>query len=1034
MKIFFDGYELDRRYVKALSQSAEAFNGTFKLGSTICRAFELEISKECTLLELLQCEDGSLLLTEDGLPLRVEQDMDITTYKPQKIRLTDDMERVYATLRLDDLDTEDDYFLSYKLTDEMVMLNQEFVYDTSQTHTVQELLNMICTSHGMKLATTSLYLADMQILWGLDGMTERDFVSYVAEVNCGYAFINAEGNLEFGTYTNTPSAEIEVKNCSSFKVGYRHVYDRVYLELASATYYYPEESTNDTLYLNPDNILYTSGGKYPYQDVIKHIQAQLNGFNFYNIEVERCPIPQEALCCETVNFTFNGAIFPTIWQVNYDFNFHWYGGVSCILNNSNQEETKIISDGEKSKRTVNALKITVDRELGLIKQEVQATEEKVNKISSDAVFTVDIMYALSSSNTEAPTTGWSTEAPKPKDGEFIWQKTMTVYGDGSIVESTPTCLQGLNGKDGADGKDGINGVNGKDGVSNYIFIRYSANADGSNMTVSPNENTKYIGTVTVTTNVAPTDYSAYSWALIKGADGEKGIPGSNGIDGKTSYLHIKYSNDGSTFTDNNGETLGTWIGTYVDFTEKDSSVFGDYTWKRFVGTDGTDGADGVGIKSIEEQYYLSTSKTELSGGSWQTTCPSWQKGKYIWSRSKITWTDNTVSYTTPTVSSAINDANEKADNTYQTLITYYSTTEQTDSKISQSVSATKTDILGQVSKTYATKASLEIYVTEDKAKNSIASWINACADNIVLNASSKLVFGDLNNQYITISNYSDSSGNKVGVLFDGTGQIMFTPSGAFDVRNIVSGTLKNQFQISALGVSNNVSIWNNQKNNESYYANSVTMGSQLQADGSYNNSINLYNYIVGSNKEANYISMSNDGSSKYLKINNDGTMNRIWFTRTGNNTHIQLANFSTNSGSDIYTNVLEFDSSKGITMLNKDYGYPGNFPRNLVTGFSMRYVDFNINSLDDLRLTASGLLYLNSSDDYVTKIWYNGAKLKKAITISADQIFIKGEGGCYRIVGMTNKCLAVEPVPEGNQSESSGGKYRCQRVYYKEWA
>ena len=82
MKIFFDGYELDRRYVKALSQSAEAFNGTFKLGSTVCRSFDLEISKDCTLLELLQCEDGESLLTEDGLPLRVEQDLDITTYKP----------------------------------------------------------------------------------------------------------------------------------------------------------------------------------------------------------------------------------------------------------------------------------------------------------------------------------------------------------------------------------------------------------------------------------------------------------------------------------------------------------------------------------------------------------------------------------------------------------------------------------------------------------------------------------------------------------------------------------------------------------------------------------------------------------------------------------------------------------------------------------------------------------------------------------------------------------------------------------------
>ena len=110
--------------------------------------------------------------------------------------------------------------------------------------------------------------------------------------------------------------------------------------------------------------------------------------------------------------------------------------------------------------------------------------------------------------------------------------------------------------------------------------------------------------------------------------------------------------------------------------------------------------------------------------------------------------------------------------------------------------------------------------------------------------------------------------------------------------------------------------------------------------------------------------------------------------------------------------------------------------RNRATNFgnAVNDTDNLINSLDDLRLTATGLLYLNSSDDYVTKIWYNGAKLKKAITISADQIFIKGEGGCYRIVGMTNKCLAVEPVPEGNQSESSGGKYRCQRVYYKEWA
>lgn len=53
------------------------------------------------------------------------------------------------------------------------------------------------------------------------------------------------------------------------------------------------------------------------------------------------------------------------------------------------------------------------------------------------------------------------------------------------------------------------------------------------------------------------------------------------VDGKTQYLHIKYSDDGETFTSNNGEELGAYIGTLVDFNEEDSTNFSDYTWKKF---------------------------------------------------------------------------------------------------------------------------------------------------------------------------------------------------------------------------------------------------------------------------------------------------------------------------------------------------------------------------------------------------------------------------------------------------------------------
>lgn len=52
-------------------------------------------------------------------------------------------------------------------------------------------------------------------------------------------------------------------------------------------------------------------------------------------------------------------------------------------------------------------------------------------------------------------------------------------------------------------------------------------------------------------------------------------------DGKPQYLHIKYSNNGETFTENGGEVLGAYIGTLVDFNEIASMNFSDYTWKKF---------------------------------------------------------------------------------------------------------------------------------------------------------------------------------------------------------------------------------------------------------------------------------------------------------------------------------------------------------------------------------------------------------------------------------------------------------------------
>ena len=104
------------------------------------------------------------------------------------------------------------------------------------------------------------------------------------------------------------------------------------------------------------------------------------------------------------------------------------------------------------------------------------------------------------------------------------------------------------------------------------------------------------------------------------------------------------------------------------------------------GATGADGEDGQSVKDIEEQYYLSTSSTTQTGGSWSTAQPAWSSGRYIWTRSKITWENPTATtYTTPILAKAINGANSTANtanntaNSAQTTANTANTADSADS-------------------------------------------------------------------------------------------------------------------------------------------------------------------------------------------------------------------------------------------------------------------------------------------------------------------------------------------------------------------
>ena len=255
-------------------------------------------------------------------------------------------------------------------------------------------------------------------------------------------------------------------------------------------------------------------------------------------------------------------------------------------------------------------------------------------------------------------------------GSYIWAKIKGEQG--------PQGLRGLQGEKGDQGIQGPKGADGKDGKTTYFHIKYSAVSNptsASQMTETPS---KYIGTYVDFTQTDSDDPKKYSWQQLEGSQGPQGkqeISGTNGADGKTSYLHIKYSNDGGkTFTGNSGEDIGAYIGTCVDYAKDDPTSVGMYKWAKIkgeAGAKGDKGDTGKGVKSTSVAYQVSTSGTTVPTGTWSGSVPSASAGQYLWTRTIITYTDNTTSTIYSVGRMGTNGANGTNGKSIGSVVNYY---------------------------------------------------------------------------------------------------------------------------------------------------------------------------------------------------------------------------------------------------------------------------------------------------------------------------------------------------------------------------
>lgn len=151
---------------------------------------------------------------------------------------------------------------------------------------------------------------------------------------------------------------------------------------------------------------------------------------------------------------------------------------------------------------------------------------------------------------------WTQTMPQPMLGSWMWTRTTIEFSNGFIMKDYRTTKISTN----------------KIPVS-HVFVRYSANEDGRNMTIYPDIDTAFIGIYTGTSSTAPSNYKEYRWTKLVADDGK--IGGTNNIQSVEFYhavttTNVRPQSDSALWQDlipeiNAGEYL--WTKAYITFTD-----------------------------------------------------------------------------------------------------------------------------------------------------------------------------------------------------------------------------------------------------------------------------------------------------------------------------------------------------------------------------------------------------------------------------------------------------------------------------------
>lgn len=358
IKVYFDNTLISDDSYVALSNDYKLFTDNFYLGSTASNTFKLSVAKTAV------------------------------SSHPSEVKITDDTNTYYLIV---DKITDEKNFYVYDLIDKLVLFNFNYNAKTlidaraedELTTTLTDILTDMCTQAGVTLDETLTLINDIEVTWYDNTILARDYLSFIAELQGGYACILDNGKLTIVKHKMASQATIQIDNCEDFLLGEKKTISRVVYDNGIVKYEYGNE-TGNTLYINQNNVYITD------TTVVENIYDEVVGLEFYSLQTGRCQLDPSVRAGDIITFTDGTNSYLTIAGYSSSFGGgNWLGNYSLNVASKQQEETQVkgINTEIKSIKTIidrtNASLAIVATETNTITTELTETTNAVSQVQTD---------------------------------------------------------------------------------------------------------------------------------------------------------------------------------------------------------------------------------------------------------------------------------------------------------------------------------------------------------------------------------------------------------------------------------------------------------------------------------------------------------------------------------------------------------------------------------------------------------------------------------------------------------------------------